>query len=109
MSTKAKMIQEPYKDEGLKFKQELESSIDERPTIDKVYTHPKGFKWLINNRGYVHIWVKKAASTKFLGDEPIKYYLIIHYRVTVDGKLHELGYSPYSNREAMEQTFTELR
>lgn len=109
MNTKARFIQEPYKDKGLKFKQELEDSIDERPTIGKVYTHKKGFKWLINNRGYVHIWVKKAASTTFLGDEPIKYYLIIHYRVTVDGNLHELGYSPYSNSEAMEQAFTEIQ
>lgn len=108
MSSKARMVQEPYRDKGLKFKQELESSIDERPAIDKMYTHEKGFKWLINSRGYVHIWVKKAASTKILGDEPIKYYLIIHYRVTVDGNLHELGYSLYSNSEAMEQAFAEI-
>lgn len=109
MNNKARMIQEPYKDKGLKFKQELESSIDERPTIGKVHTHEKGFKWLINSRGYIHIWVKEAASTKFLGDEPIKYYLIIHYRVTVDGNLHELGYSPYSNSEAMVQAFAEIQ
>lgn len=58
MSNKARMVQEPYKDKGLKFKQELEGSIDERPTIDKVYTHEKGFKWLINSRGYIHKWKK---------------------------------------------------
>lgn len=108
MSNKPRAVQEPYSGNALKLKKELENSIGELPTINKVYTHEKGFKWLINSRGYMHIWTKETARTTPDGEHRT-YYLITHYRVTVDGKLHEMGYSPYSNLEAMEQDFAELQ
>lgn len=108
MSNKATFVKEPYSGNALKLKNELENSVDERLTINKVYTHEKGFKWLINSRGYIHIWLKKTAHTTADGEHRT-YYLIEHYRVTADGKLYEMGYSPYSNREAMEQDFAEMQ
>lgn len=109
MSTKAKMIQEPYKGNGLKFKQGLENSIDELPTIDKVYTHEKGFKWLINSRGYVHMWIKKTVRATHFDGEKFEYYQIEHYRITANEKLYQVGSYMYYKREAMEQAFAEIQ
>lgn len=107
MSNKSAFIKNPYSGNALKLKNELESSVGEHLRIGKVFTHEKGFKWLINSRGYIHIWIKKAAHSTTDGEQ-CTYYLIEHYRVTADGKLHELGYSPYSDREAAERDFAEI-
>lgn len=107
MSNKARMVNEPYSGNALKLKQELENSINKRPTLNEAYLHEKGFKCLINSRGYVHIWLKKRRRVTLI-KEPITYYLIVHYRVTVDSNLHELGYTPYADRKAMERDFEEI-
>lgn len=103
-----KCFEEPYSGNSLKFKQELYSSIDERPTLNKVYLHPKGFKWLENSHGYIHIWIK-SKTRAVINDGYHDCYLITHYRVTKYGKLHELGYSPYANAEAANRDFDELQ
>lgn len=108
MSNKVTFVKEPYSGNALKLKEELVNSIGGCLAYNKIYTHEKGFKWLLNSRGYIHMWIKKATYTT-LNDERRTYYLIEHYRVTADGKLYEMGYSPYSNREAMEQDFGELQ
>lgn len=107
MSNKARFVNEPYSGNALKLKDELIKSISERFIYGKTYAHEKGFKWLVNNRGYVHIWIKKTAHTT-LNDERRIFYLIKHYRVTANGKLYEVGYCPYYDRETMEQDFAEL-
>lgn len=104
----ARIVKEPYSGNALKLKEELKNSVGEDLRLDTVFTHKKGFKWLINSRGYVHMWVMKSTHTTLDGERRT-YYLIEHYRVTSSGKLQEIEHSLYFDHKAMEQTFAELQ
>lgn len=108
MSSKARYVKEPYSGNALKLKEELLNSVSGSACYDTMYIHKKGFKWLLNSRGYIHMWVMKNTHMTFDG-ERCTYYLIEHYRVTSSGKLQEIGHSLYSDHEAMEQAFAELQ
>lgn len=108
MSSKARCIKEPYSGNALKLKEELLNSVNGNVCYDIMYKHEKGFKWLLNSRGYIHMWVMKSTHTTFDGERRT-YYLIEHYRVISNGKLQEIEHSLYFDHKAMEQAFAELQ
>lgn len=106
MRNKAQFVKEPYSGNVLKLKEELVNSIGERFTLNEMYTHKNGCKWLINNRGYIHVWKRNKIRSAFNDERCI--YLITHYRITNKDKLHEVGYASYVDRESAEKAFAEL-
>ena len=58
-------------------------------TIDKVYEDKQnGFKWLLNARGYLHIYRIEPCKA----DGKIC-YILQHYRLKADGNLADAGYN----------------
>ena len=58
-------------------------------TIDKVYEDKQnGFKWLLNARGYLHIYRIEPCKA-----DGIICYILQHYRLKADGNLADAGYN----------------
>lgn len=69
-------------------------------TINKWYENSHGFIWMINGKGYYHIWKFDVIETnigKFKG--------MVHYRLTDDNTLHEVGYKILETKEDAEQFY----
>ena len=74
-----------------------------KPFINQMYTNSNGFKWLLNARGYFHLWQIKSCKA----DGEIC-YSIQHYRLKPDGMLADSGYSLFMSYEKAKEAFDEL-
>ena len=74
------------------------------PFINQMYTNSNGFKWLLNARGYFHIW--RIESRK--ADGKI-YYVIQHYRLKPDGMLADSGYSLFMTHTETKEAFDVIK
>lgn len=73
------------------------------PFINQMYTNSNGFKWLLNAKGYFHIWKIKPCEA----DGKIC-YVMQHYRLKPDGKLADSGYSLFMTYAEAKEVFDEL-
>lgn len=73
------------------------------PFINQTYTDSNGFKWLLNARGYFHIWRIEPCKA----DRKI-YYVIQHYRLKPNGMLADNGYGLFMTYEKAKEAFNEL-
>lgn len=106
MSNKVRMVQEPYKGEALKTKQTLIAGVNGQFYLDTVYTLPNGIKWLENSRGYIHAW--EIGRLRGTLDKPTIMYQIVHYRLTKENTLREIGNTWYNSLEEAQQAFAEI-
>ena len=73
-------------------------------TIDKVYEDKQnGFKWLLNARGYLHIYRIEPCKA----DGKIC-YILQHYRLKADGNLADAGYNLFLTYEEAKKAYDDF-
>ena len=73
------------------------------PFINQMYTNSNGFKWLLNARGYFHLWRIEPCKA----DGKIC-YVIQHYRLKPNGMLADSGYNLFMSYAEAKEAFDEL-
>ena len=73
------------------------------PFINQMYTNSNGFKWLLNARGYFHLWRIEPCKA----DGKIC-YVIQHYRLKPNGMLADSRYNLFMSYAEAKEAFDEL-